>query len=131
MERLALFYATFLLLVLPSVAHAKEYAVFAPPPKYPGEAKARHFPGSGLFALHIRANGRVERVDTIQSIGHPILDDAATTAFRQWRFHPNKTAWVLRIPIRYVDGPPRHDAAMSRPPQTGYGDLISVFSRHE
>jgi hypothetical protein len=46
-------------------------------------------------------------VDTISSIGHPILDDAATTAFRQWRFHPNKTAWVLRIPIRYVDGPPR------------------------
>jgi TonB family protein len=131
MERLALLYATFLLLFLPRVTHAKEYAIFAPPPNYPAEAKARHFTGTGLFALHIRPNGHVERVDTIQSIGHSILDDAAVTAFRQWRFDPKKTTWVLRIPIRYFDGPPRHDAAMSRPPQPGYGDLISVFSRHE
>ena len=131
MKRLALFYALFSLLFLPSVTPAKEYAVFAPRPKYPDEAKARHFTGSGIFALHIRPDGSVDRVDKIQSIGHPILDDAATTAFRQWRFHPNETAWVLRIPIRYVDGPPRHDAAMSRPPQSGYGVLITVFSRHE
>ncbi len=130
MERIAL-YATFSLLLLTSVTHAKEYVVFAPLPKYPEEAKTGHFTGSGLFALHIRQDGSVEHVDMIQSIGHPILDEAAATAFRQWRFHPNKTAWVIRIPIRYIDGPPRHDAAMSRPPQPGYGDLISVFSRHK
>src|SRR6516164_2532508 len=100
MQRLTLFYAAFSLVLLPSVTHATEYAVFTPRPKYPEEARARHLTGSGLFALHIRTDGSVERVDTIQSIGYPILDDAATTAFRQWRFHPKKTAWLLRIPIR-------------------------------
>ena len=131
MLRFARFCTTFLMLLLPIGTHATEYAAFAPPPKYPAEAKARHFTGSGVFTLHVRPDGHVERVDTIQSIGHPILDDAATTAFRQWRFHPRTAAWVLRIPIRYIDGTPRHDAAMSRSPQPGYGDLISVFSHHE
>jgi hypothetical protein len=70
-------------------------------------------------------------VDTMQSTGHRILDDAATKAFHQWRFHSRKTDWVLRIPIQYIDGPPRRDDAMSRPPQPGYGVLISVFSRHQ
>jgi TonB family protein len=113
------------------VTHAKEYAIFAAKPEYPAEAKARHFTGSGVFSLHIAPDGHVERVDTIKSIGHGILDDAASTALSQWRFHVQKTAWVLRIPIRYIDGLPRHDAAMSRRPQPGYGVLISVFSRHD
>jgi TonB family protein len=119
------------LLLLPILMHAKEYAAFAPPPKYPAEVKAAHFTGSRVFALHIHPDGHVDRVDTIQSTGHRILDDAATTAFHQWRFHPRKTDWALRIPIQYIDGPPRHDAAMSRAPQPGYGVLISVFSRHQ
>ena len=131
MKRLALFYASFSLLFLPCVTPAKEYVAFAPRPTYPDEARAGHLTGSGIFALYIRRGGGINHIDTIQSIGHRILDDAATSAFRQWRFHPKKSAWVLRIPIRYVDGPPRHDAAMSRPPQPGYGDLITVFSRHE
>ncbi|HEY4256806.1 MAG TPA: energy transducer TonB [Candidatus Udaeobacter sp.] len=131
MQRFVHFCTTFSLLLSPIVTNAKEYAVFTPRPKYPAEAKARHFTGSGVFALHIRPGGHVERVDMIQSIGHPILDDAATTAFLQWRFHPHKTTWILRIPIRYIDGSPRHDAAMSRPPKPDYGVLISVFSRQE
>jgi TonB family protein len=119
------------LLVLPILTHAKEYVAFAPPPKYPAEAKAAHFTGSGVFGLHIRLDGTVTGVDTIQSTGHRILDDAATTAFHQWRFHPRKTDWILRIPIQYIDGSPRHDPAMSRVPQPGYGVLISVFSHHQ
>ena len=129
MQRRALCTAVLLMLSIPT--RAKEYAAFAPPPEYPAEAMAAHFTGSGAFALHIDPDGHVDRVNTIQSTGHRIPDDAATRAFDRWRFHSRKTDWVLRIPVQYIDGPPRHDAATPRAPQPGYGVLISVFSRHQ
>ena len=118
------------LLGLPVSARAvSERAMYAPPPKYPAEAKADHLTGSGAFALHIRADGSVERVETLKSIGHRILDREATEAFQQWRFHPHDTSWTLRVPIRYVDGPAHVDSSMSRPLTPGWGMLITVFSR--
>ena len=81
-----------------------------------------------LSYLDIRVDGSVERVGTLKSIGHPILDRAAIDAFRQWRFRPHKTNWTVRVPVRYVDGPFRVDSAMSRPPALGWGMLITVFS---
>jgi TonB family protein len=117
------------LLGLPVSAHAvRERVMYAPPPKYPTEAKSNHLTGSGTFALHIRANGIVERVETLKSIGHPVLDRAAIAAFREWRFHPHNSSWTLRVPIRYVDGPVRVDSSMSRSPALGWGMLITVFS---
>jgi TonB family protein len=118
------------LLSLPATARAvSERAMYAPPPKYPAEAKADHLTGSGAFALHIRAEGSVERVETLKSIGHPILDLAAIAAFQEWRFHPHDTSWTLRAPIRYADGPIRVDSSMSRSPAPGWGVLATVFSR--
>ena len=118
------------LLGLSVTAHAvSDRAMSAPLPKYPAEAKADHLTGSGVFALHIRADGTVERVETLKTIGHPVLDSAAIAAFREWRFHPHDTSWTLRVPIRYVDGPVRIDSSMSRRPASGWGMLITVFSR--
>jgi TonB family protein len=85
--------------------------------------------GSGLFALHVRPDGRVERVETVRSIGHRSLDAAAIAAFRQWRFPLSEAPWTLKIPIRYVDGPPRIDEPMKRPAAPGYTKLITLFSR--
>ena len=118
---------------VPLTAHAaRERAVYAPPPEYPAAAKARHFTGSGAFALHVRPDGTVERVETLKSIGHASLDQAAITAFQRWRFYRHDTARVVRIPIRYVDGPKRTDTAMKQSPAPGWGVLITVFSgRHE
>ncbi|PYJ79337.1 MAG: hypothetical protein DME69_05200 [Verrucomicrobia bacterium] len=36
-----------------------------------------------------------------QSIGSPILDNAATSAFRQWRFKPG-TVSKVKIPITFT-----------------------------
>ena len=117
------------LLGLPLTARAvSERAMYAPPPKYPAEAKTDHLTGSGAFALHIRVDGSVERVETLKSIGHPILDRATIAAFRKWRFHPHDTSWTLRVPVRYVDGPVRLDSSVSRSPAPGWGMLITVFS---
>jgi TonB family protein len=114
---------------LPIFACAGERAVYAKTPDYPADARDRHLTGSGAFALHVRPDGSVERVETLQSIGHSSLDRAAIAAFRVWRFHPDRGQFILRVPIRYVDGPPRTDALMSQPPRPGYGALITVFSR--
>ena len=105
-----------------------ERVMYAPLPKYPAEAKADHLTGSGAFALHIRADGSVERVETLKSIGHVILDRAAIATFQAWRFHPHDTGWTLRVPIRYIDGPVHIDSSMSRPPAPGWGMLVTVFS---
>ena len=96
-------------------------------PQYPLEARVRHWSGSGVFLLHIRSNGTVERVETLKSIGYPVLDRAAITAFRQWRFDPPRFR-IWRVPIRYVDGPDRIDEAMLRLPPPGSTPLITIFS---
>jgi TonB family protein len=107
----------------------KRRVIHAPRPEYPIRAREQHLSGSGLFALHIRTDGRVERVETVQSIGHRILDAAAIAAFRQWVFPHYDAPWTLGVPIRYVDGPPRIDDAMRRPAAPNSLKLITIFSR--
>ncbi len=114
----------------------KRRVVHAPRPEYPVRAREQHLSGSGLFALHVRTDGRVERVETVQSVGHSILDAAAVAAFRQWVFPRYGAPWTLRIPVRYVDGPPRYvdgppriDEPMKRPAAPNSLPLITIFSR--
>jgi TonB family protein len=134
MQRLLVFYIAIAALASPLIARSsgsREYAVYAKPPEYPAAAKERHLTGSGAFALHIRLDGTVERVETLKSIGHRSLDHAAITAFREWRFRPHRAGWILRVPIRYVDGPPQVDELMRRAPSPGYTALVTVFSHSE
>jgi TonB family protein len=128
MQRLVHFCIALSVVLVPILVRGSEHAAYAPPPQYPAEAKAKRLTGSGVFALHIRPDGRIARVDTEKSIGHRILDDAAITAFREWRFHPSEAAWVLRIPIRYVNGPKRIDSSMLQSPAPGWGMVVTVFS---
>ncbi len=107
----------------------KRRVIRAPRPEYPIRAREQHLSGSGLFLLQIRTDGRVERVETVESIGHRILDAVAIAAFRQWVFPRYGAPWTLRIPIRYVDGPPRIDEPMKRPAAPNSLPLITVFSR--
>lgn len=112
--------------VSPANAPLKTEAAYnAKRPGYPLESRRRHLTGSGLFALHIRADGRVARVEVLRSIGHESLDRAATSAFEQWRFRP-RSIQVVRVPIRYVDGRHRAEALDHLPPLKKYGDGVQV-----
>jgi TonB family protein len=146
MQRLLIFYAALFTFASPVLAlpeALRKLAWYAKRPEYPLAAQRAHLTGYGLFALHVRADGSVERVETVKSIGHTSLDRAAIAAFRVWRFHPRNASWTIRFPIRYVDGPVRFDESMKRPPVPGYGsgnilkrggelivdgDLITIFS---
>jgi TonB family protein len=102
----------------------EEPALYAKRPDYPIEARRQHLTGSGLFALHIRSDGRVQRVEVLRSIGHSILDQAAIAAFQQWRFRPRSIS-LVRVPIRYSIGPMPHDE-ISRHIPRAYGDGVQV-----
>ena len=59
----------------------------------------------GLFACNIRSNGTVASVDVVRSTGHQMLDQAAITAFRQWRFEPGDKLKLVNIPMTFwMDG---------------------------
>jgi periplasmic protein TonB len=85
-----------------SMSRAKALAVYAPRPQYPYEARSRHVMGSGVCVVNVDpGSGNVTSASMSQSIGNPILDNAATSVFRQWRFRPG-TVSKVRIPITFT-----------------------------
>jgi TonB family protein len=86
-----------------SISNAKAVAVYAPRPQYPYEARSRRITGSGVCVLDVDvASGSVSSANMAQSIGNPILDNAAVSAFRQWRFKPGAAAPKVKVPITFT-----------------------------
>lgn len=85
-----------------SISGAKALATYAPRPAYPYEARSRHITGSGVCVVSIDVgSGSVTEATMAQSIGNAILDNAATSAFKQWKFKPGTVAKV-KIPITFT-----------------------------
>jgi TonB family protein len=84
----------------------RAFALSAPRPEYPYEARSRHITGSGVANLTVNPiSGLVVGATMEKSIGNPILDSAALNAFRRWRFKPG-TPSAIRIPITFnLTGP--------------------------
>ena len=85
-----------------SMSSAKAVAVSAPRPEYPYEARRSKITGSGVCVMTVDpGSGAVTSADMAQSTGNPILDNAATSAFRRWRFKPGTVSRV-RTPITFT-----------------------------
>jgi TonB family protein len=85
-----------------SMSSAKAVAVSAPRPEYPYEARRSKITGSGVCVMTVdSSSGSVTSADMAQSTGSPILDNAATSAFRRWRFKPGTVSRV-RTPITFT-----------------------------
>jgi protein TonB len=84
-----------------SISTAKASATYAPRPQYPYEARSRRITGSGVCVVQVDASGNVTSASMAQSIGNPILDNAATSAFQRWRFKPGSVSRV-KIPITFT-----------------------------
>jgi periplasmic protein TonB len=85
-----------------SMSRAKALALYAPRPQYPYEARSRRVTGSGVIVAQVdAASGNVTSATVSSSTGSPILDNAATSAFRQWRFRPG-TVSKVNIPITFT-----------------------------
>jgi len=75
-------------------------------PVYPDVARKKGWEGSVLLRAQITAQGHVESLTLLKSSGHEILDQSATTAVRQWRFHPQQinsqpTPSTVEIPVKF------------------------------
>jgi TonB family protein len=77
------------------------YATYTVKPEYPYFARSRHMHGSGIFQLHIRADGTVSSVDTIQSTGYFELDEVSIGAFSKWRFRAPGRPTKVKLPINF------------------------------
>ncbi|MEY2526476.1 MAG: periplasmic protein TonB [Verrucomicrobiota bacterium] len=84
-----------------TAAGAKANATYAPKPEYPYEARSRHLTGSGVAVVSVDPSGNVTSAEMAQSIGNPILDNSATSAFRRWKFKPGSVSRA-KIPITFT-----------------------------
>jgi len=77
------------------------------PPTYPVHAVRERLKGTALLRIRITVEGNVAELELISSSGHPILDAAAVSAVRTWRFLPaihngHPTATTVRLPVRFA-----------------------------
>lgn len=85
-----------------SLSSAKAVALSAPRPEYPYEARRLRLTGSGVAVLIVdSASGAVTNVSIVRSTGSPILDNAAISGFRRWRFKPG-TVSKVNAPITFT-----------------------------
>src|SRR5438094_1386110 len=72
-----------------SMSRAKALAVVRPMPSYPYEARKHRIKGTGVMIMHVDpAIGDVTEVTVQKSTGSPVLDDAAVSGLKRWRFRP-------------------------------------------
>jgi protein TonB len=58
------------------------------PPAYPRVASERGWEGTTIVRAEVLADGTVGSAEVTSSSGHAVLDEAAASAVRQWRFSP-------------------------------------------
>jgi TonB family protein len=85
-----------------NLSAARVFAINAPRPEYPYEARRQKITGDGVVAMTVDpASGQVTDVFVVKSTGSPFLDNAALAGFRRWRFKPG-TASSIRCPITFT-----------------------------
>lgn len=77
-----------------------------PEPPYPLAARRRHEQGLVLLTVKVTAQGRAAAVTLRQSSGHPLLDEAALQAVREWEFDPARVGSLaveseIEVPVRF------------------------------
>jgi periplasmic protein TonB len=84
-----------------TLSAAKVFALSAPRPEYPYEARRQKITGDGIALLTIDPNtGDVIHVIMSKSTGDQSLDDAALAGLRRWRFKPG-TVSSVSCPITF------------------------------
>jgi TonB family protein len=108
-------------------ASAKVVAISVPRPEYPYEARRNHITGRGTVVIYVDPkSGIVTRAVMAQSTGSWILDNAALSAFRRWRFKPG-TVSMVRTPINFsMDAGPSISFDPNR--SYSYGGTVKVVN---
>lgn len=73
---------------------------YAPPPRYPGDARRIGARGVGTYRIVFDSAGRVTSVSVVRSSGWTSLDASALNTLRSWRGAPGPPA-VVTVPITF------------------------------
>lgn len=89
-----------------AIARWEATALKNPAPRYPQEARIRGWQGTVFLQAWVTPSGEVASVRVSQGSGHPLLDGAALTALRRWRFIPARrgrraVASVVEVPVSF------------------------------
>ncbi len=82
-------------------ASGKDFFIHGHLPQYPFEARRTHQEGEARFRLYIDKSGRVTSVKTLQSTGHPLLDNAAVKSFMSFQARPGPRR-EAEVPVTFV-----------------------------
>ncbi len=84
------------------VSSAKAFALNAPRPEYPYEARRQKISGDGVGVMTVDpASGNVISASMSKTTGSPFLDNAAVTGFKRWRFRPGTVSSVT-CPVTFT-----------------------------
>lgn len=84
------------------LSSAKVFAVSAPRPEYPYEARRQKITGDGVVVMTVDpVTGNVTSVSMSRTTGSPFLDNAAVTGFKRWRFRPGSVSSVT-CPVTFT-----------------------------
>lgn len=77
-----------------------------PTPVYPLQAKKRGFEGTVVLEVLVTKEGNAGKVSVFQSSSYFLLDQAAVSSVKKWRFEPGKRGdekvdMPVKIPIRF------------------------------
>lgn len=77
-----------------------------PPPVYPIRARQLGYEGTTMLEVEVTPAGRCGALRIARSSGHAMLDEAAASAIRQWRFKPARrghaaVAMWVEIPVTF------------------------------
>lgn len=85
-----------------NLSTAKVFAVSAPRPEYPYEARRQKITGEGIVVMNVdSARGSVTSVSMSKTTGSPFLDNAAIAGFKRWRFRPGTVSSVT-CPVTFT-----------------------------
>ncbi|HJT79762.1 MAG TPA: energy transducer TonB [Chthoniobacterales bacterium] len=85
-----------------AAGNGKVFAINAPRPAYPYQARRHHITGSGVALLEVNPeSGSVLAARIVQSTGSNMLDNSALSAFKRWRFR-NGSPSQIRIPFTFT-----------------------------
>jgi protein TonB len=87
---------------------SKPSGLSQPKPKYPSAARRAGQQGTVTLSFTVGSSGKVTSVRVAKSSGHALLDNAALSAIRRWRFKPARNAlgegvsysYTLPVPFR-------------------------------
>jgi protein TonB len=84
------------------VSSAKAFAVSAPRPEYPYEARRQKITGDGIVVMTVDpVTGNVISASISKTTGSPFLDNAAVAGFKRWRFRPGTVSSVT-CPVTFM-----------------------------